>query len=148
MIVLASVPHSGSRFVLKLLPQPVFFRHVYEGESIEQIVALSRAYPVVVPLRHPLAVAQSWKDRGKPIASHPKHEPMVAMWRTLIDVVDPLYPRYLPIDVPDRDAYFAGLETDWVPVKDSNPHVPLTDEDRAAVSELLADPFFARFGYF
>jgi hypothetical protein len=154
VILVASVPHSGSRFVLKLLGKPAFFWHVYQGESLEYITELGKFCPVVVPLRHPRAVAQSWVNRGKPIRTHAKHEAMCVMFRTLIDVVDKLKPLYLPVDVPNRDEYLSALKgvagelhTNWEPVTDGLPQKALSEDDELAVSELLADPFFARFGY-
>jgi hypothetical protein len=147
-LIVASVPHSGSRFVSELLRVP--FWHVYQGESLERIFEHE---VIVVPLRHPLAVAQSWKNRGKPIVSHPKHEPMVAMWRTLIDVIAPRKPFYVPVDSDQREVYLAKLgkalrrrlKTDWKFKSDGYLMTPLNDEDEAAVKSLLADPFFEQF---
>jgi hypothetical protein len=147
-VIIASVPHSGSRFVSALLGVP--FWHVYQGESLEKILGHD---VIVVPLRHPMKVAQSWKNRGKPIVSHPKHEPMIAMWRTLIDVIAPLEPLYVPVDSENRDVYLAKLgkatkrrlKTDWRGKSDGYLLTPLNDEDEAAVRTLLADPFFEQF---
>lgn len=148
-MIVASVPHSGSRFVSELVRAP--FLHVYTtGESLGEI---RKHDVIVVPVRHPMAVAQSWKNRGKPIVSHPKHEPMMAMWRTLIDVIAPLKPYYVPVDSENREQYLAKLgkrirrklTTDWRKVSDGYLITPLNDEDEAAVKELLADPFFEQF---
>lgn len=151
-MIIASVPHSGSRFVQKLLGCK--FLHVYSGESLDEI---KRHDTIVVPLRHPLAVAKSWKRRGKPITEHPKHECMVRMFRNLIDQVDPLNPKYLPVDNARRTSALIALEfhlgmvlkTDWAPVTDDIdfPDTPLTLDDELAVHGLLADPFFERNGY-
>lgn len=152
-MIIASVPHTGSRFVQRLLGCE--FVHVYAGESLERI---KRHDLIVVPLRHPMRVAESWKRRGKPIAEHPVHEPMLAMWRNLIEVIDPLKPVYVPIDNGQRELALKGLgrrigrmlETDWEPVTDTDiprPDVTLSDYERLAVVELMADPFFRRVGY-
>lgn len=151
-MIIASVPHTGSRFTQSLFQKKPVFLHVYKGESIEEIIKHSQ---IIVPLRHPLAVAQSWVNRGKPIRWHPKHEAMCVMWRTLIDVVAPLLPMYLPLDLPSRDHYLhrisaaigEKLDTDWSTVSDNLPSKPLTDDDKSAVAELMADPFFAKMGY-
>jgi hypothetical protein len=151
-VIIASVPHSGSRFLQRLLGWK--FLHVYDGESLDEI---TQHELIAVPLRHPIAVAESWKRRGKPIAEHPKHEPMVRMFRNLIERVDPLGPIYLPLDNGHREAALLELglrtgrllATDWRPVTDDIefPAVSLTEHERAAVTELMADPFFERVGY-
>lgn len=128
--------------------------HVYSGESLEEI---KRHELVAVPLRHPLKVAESWKRRGKPVVEHPVHEAMCVMFRTLIDQIDPLEPVYLPLDNSQREAALIELGlrtgrllvTDWEPATDDVefPAVSLSDYERLAVVELMADPFFERMGY-
>ena len=154
-MIIASVPHTASRFVQSLLGPGVGNFHVYAKGTGENLIEIPKHRVIVVPLRHPRAVAQSWKNRGKPIVSHEKHEPMVAMWRTLIDVIAPLNPFYVPVDIESRDEYLAKLGkkikrklvTDWRAKSDGYMTTPLNDGDEAAVKRLLADPFFARFGY-
>lgn len=168
MIVVASCPHSGSHFVVDLLGYPLRSEargnercqnlyHVYPGESLEIIKRhVDAGDTLVSPMRHPMAVAQSWANRGKPIAEHPVHQPMIELFRNLIDIVDKWGVTYLPLDVPDRDRWLkrlgerigAELKTDWRPKShhDIRP-ATLHHDDIAAVDELLTDPFFGQFGY-
>jgi hypothetical protein len=168
MVVIASVPHSGSHFAVETVGLPLRSRapggvayanlwHVYSGESLKYIKENAEGGMVVVPLRHPLAVAQSWANRGKPIAEHPVHEPMIRLWRNLIEHVVPLKPYYLPVDIEKRETYLKRLgkalgreiKTTWHRVS----HHPveraaqLFDDDIEAVLDLIKHPFFKEFGY-
>lgn len=158
MILVASVPHTGSHFAVHTIGLPAQnLYHVYEGESLRIIKdAHESGALIVVPMRHPMQVAQSWANRGKPIVEHPVHEPMVRLFRSLIEHVVPLDPMYLPVDVPDREVYLRALSaalgkelvTDWAPEAHHEIRpATLDDDDIEAVRDLLADPFFKRFGY-
>jgi len=173
MLILASVPHTGSHFLIDLIDYTVlpkddmfskavernqrFYRfwHVYGGESIECLLKFGKHAPVIAPLRHPMLVAQSWKNRGKPIVEHEVHAPMIKLFHNLIDLSRQVTMYFLPLDLPDRDQYLRRIETvagrnfktQWSyygpgPV---SPQVELTEDDRAAVRELMTDPFFERF---
>ena len=168
MIIVASCPHTGSHFAVNTIGLPLRnwdrggvsaqnLYHVYSGESLEIIKRGAReGATLVVPMRHPMAVAQSWANRGKPIAEHPVHEPMIKLFRNLIEHVVPLNPLYLPVDVPNRDKYLRALsdvvgrelKTDWAPASHHEiAPAKLFDDDIAAVHELLRDPFFEEFKY-
>ena len=109
---------------------------------------LSR-YPCIVPMRHPLTVAASWKARNEDLSLLP------GQWAILKTEVDPYEPMYLPIDSPDRMNWLdticrnidRELQTDWPVVMSCNKSATLTDSERAAVVEVMADGFFGRFGY-
>lgn len=169
-LIIASVPHTGSHFLIDLVDYTVLpkddmmqhavernqrfyrFHHVYGGESMEWLLKYGKMAPVISPLRHPMAVAQSWKNRGKPIVKHDVHAPMVQLFHNLIDLAQRVRVTFLPLDVPDRNARLrrvsevAGrsLRTRWAiygpgPVK---PDIALTDSDREAVADLMQHPFF------
>lgn len=162
------MPHTGSHFAVNTIGLPLRnwdkggvaaqnLYHVYDGESLSIIKqAHSEGAMLVVPMRHPMSVAQSWANRGKPIVEHPVHEPMIKLFRNLIEHIVPLNPLYLPVDVPDREKYLAKLskavgrelKTSWDRVShhDIRP-ARLFDDDIAAVIELLKDPFFRDFNY-
>lgn len=111
--LIASIPHSGTRFTRNLLKahgygmrgRRTFALHHFEWG------ALPSADVVVVPVRHPQRLMESWSKRGKPLAGLvPQIE---AMLRT--DAY------FLPVDSPHRDGYLAALSdalgvelsTDW-----------------------------------
>lgn len=172
MICVASIPHSGSHFVVNTIGYPLRngphggnakvqnLWHVYPGESLDTIKARVEAgWHLVVPMRSPRAIAQSWANRGKPILPHPVHNCLLELVRNLIHIIAPLGPLYLPVDVPDREKYLKRLNqalredfrTDWVPAAHHEPiggrNATLSDAERLAVEELIDDPFFRRFGY-
>ena len=101
---------------------------------------LNEAEHVVVPIRHPVKVAESWKLRNYDLAA------LDEQWRTLVDVVAPHDPIYLPVDHPDRNLYLdvlnermgLDLQTDWKPVGGRLPHEilneePLTEDEQKQV---------------
>ena len=73
--------------------------------------------PKIVPLRHPVEVAKSWKAREKKLSI------MLRQWELLEEVVLPRNPMFLPVDHENRDVYFQvireacdpNLATDWTP---------------------------------
>ena len=173
MLIIASVPHSGSHFLIDLIDYTVLpdesmlshavernqrfyrFHHVYGGESMEWLLKYGKLAPVISPLRHPMAVAQSWKNRGKPIAEHAVHAPMVRLFHNLIELSKRVRMYFLPLDHPERERYLRRIaevagrnfKTQWSyygpgPV---NPEIALTQADRDAVAELMTDPFFGEF---
>ena len=107
------------------------------------------SHPVVVPMRHPVSIFESWIAQDKPLALLPNQ------FQILKTMVDPVGPIYLPLDVPDRDSWLAklnarlGLElqTDWPVIMSCGKRATLTDAHREAVVEIMADGFFDRFGY-
>lgn len=62
--------------------------------SIEAIKRLN--HRIIVPLRHPYLVAESWNRRNKPISE------LIENFRLLVNEVDKLNPLYLPIDTDNR----------------------------------------------
>ena len=115
IVIVASVHHSGTHFMndeifsqfdarsldhRNLIAGPpaenIKIRIHCEPETVDRLGGWCSRYEVVVPLRHPLAVATSWKARGKDL------ERLVCQWNILKNIVDEHDPMYLPIDSPDR----------------------------------------------
>ena len=172
MLIVGTVPHTGSHFLINMLEENGYsvlpkdemmrhavernqrfyrFQHVYDS-SMDLLTEYGRIAPVISPLRHPMSVAQSWKNRGKPIVKQDVHAPMIYLFHNLIELAQRVRVSFLPLDMPCRGARLnrvseiAGrsLRTRWAyygpgPVK---PDVPLTEDDKAAVDELMTHPFF------
>ena len=168
MIVVASVHHTGTNFVWQNLlngmtqvgmdharyvngsiPEHGFTRiHCDLAQSPYLKFWLERGHGIW-PLRHPLLVATSWRARDKSL------ETLAGQWQILKNKVDPYQPMYLPLDSPDRMNWLhtisrnigQELQTDWPVVMSCNKNAELSENDRAAVIEVMADGFFDRFGY-
>ena len=164
MIVVASVPGSATRFVIEHLLAPrrragkdsgpcvdsYYFQHL-ETEHIPSLRRTAAKYPCIIPLRHPVAVALTWKKRRNNIAH------LCSQYRALVTALDPLHPFYLPVDVPNRQKYLdlinaeAGLNlvTDWPVWKPSGEKGKFAGRDRELIADLQTEleHFFSRFGY-
>lgn len=168
MIVVASVYHTGTNFIfqhllkgmtqvgiapdskyVKGLPRNSFARiHCDLSQHVYLQWWLLRCL-CVVPMRHPVSVAESWKARGRDLAN------LAIQWNILKTEVDPYEPMYLPIDSPDRMNWLdtisrnidRELQTDWPVVMSCNKSATLTETEREAVVEVMDDGFFDRFGY-
>jgi hypothetical protein len=151
MIVVASVPHSATRFVIEhLLDGECFHRHL-DAECIPALRAQARNHPLIIPLRHPRDVALSWKARRRPLPSLPP------MYRAMVTAFDPLRPLYLPVDHRARDDYLEQvnamtglrLRTDWPIWKSLDLRGRFDGTDAELVDDMIAElaGFFVRFGY-
>ncbi len=162
MIVVTSVPHTGSQFVTQHLlggagltsPNDVYFQHVENGTVPMLRKLMLKGWPCIVPMRHPLKVAGTWTSRGKPLYQ------LWDYWRRLVSAIDPLKPLYLPIDVPNRQGYLdvicaellVDFKTDW-PVIGSGGMDSAFDTykggERRLVDGMFEElgDFFGRFGY-
>jgi hypothetical protein len=165
VIVVASVPHSGTRFVFEHLleDQPraavtdtegYFVQHT-EDRWLKTLTGLIQQWPCIVPLRHPRDVAASWCKHQHCNQEYYTPDRFLLLWRNLIEYIDPLKPLYLPLDAQNRDDYLEkirseiGLDlvTDW-PVWASTPGEPQAlDRYDGAVETVLDDPFCEKFGY-
>lgn len=167
-VVVASVPHTGTRFVFEHLLKG---RHrcgehpcddgfsVYhtDGRHKKRLIALAGQFPTIVPMRHPAKVAQSWAVNRSKNPDYYAPDRLRAAFHSLVTDIDPLKPLYLPIDAPNRDEYLAkinaelglGLDTGWPVVgesdKSATPEVANPDIVASLVDELSS--FFGRFGY-
>ncbi len=166
LVIVASVPHTGTHFLIELLGLPIVnpdnislnevvtgvrqdsyvSRHVYsQGGNLDftKEWGWKSGVMTIAPLRHPMATAQSWRNRGMPIAD------MVDCFHNLM-FLDP-QPIYLPIDAECRQQRLeviriaTGLlcETEWEIVGPSNSfHKTMSDSDIGQVRELASHPFF------
>ena len=168
IVTVASVHHTGTQFITheilktfearsldhrNLVAGPaakdIWIRIHCEPQSIDRLGYWCSSRATIVPLRHPAKVAASWKARGKDLSR------LVAQWNILKNIVDEHDPMYLPIDVPDRMNWLdtisrnidRELQTDWPVVMSCNKSATLSENDKAAVIEVMADGFFDRFGY-
>lgn len=163
MIVVSTIPHSGSRLLVDEIlktpwqalankPKPGFnyFEHIYTHNAPLHKMRMEQ-YSAIVTLRHPLLVASSWKQRGMDIGE------MCVCWYILVEQLDKYEPLYLPIDAKDRDEYLnkinqklgLDLQTDW-PLVNSKFHTdkPIDlGEDQAQVDRLISNisDFLKRF---
>lgn len=154
-VILTSVPHSGTQFTQQLLAQKVgwVFDHLYI--SVVPILRrhIKAGVPCIVPIRHPVMVALSYKARRMGV------EQMVDYWRRLVLAIDPLDPIYLPLDTRDREDWLAraderlgrpGLTTDWKPRGSCGEKGRFVGRDEEIVYGLfdeLRDFFEGKFGY-
>lgn len=132
MIIIPTIPHTGTRFTENL-----FIQQGYSSAAMNEEISDSRTKVIrvghisigqrphilkhifsniaVIPLRHPYLTAESWRRREKPL------EEMCYAYRLLVNELDSFDPLYLPIDTPDREYYlneisdFLGvnLATEW-----------------------------------
>jgi hypothetical protein len=121
-VTILSVPHTGTRFVMRLLEPHAEFRAVHVIERDVLVRKHCDASPlVVIPLRHPGDCWRGWGKRGK----HKPHEFMGAWWN-LQRWADMLGDRAIifPVDHPGRvnalgdiaQALGCKIVSDWRPV--------------------------------
>jgi len=128
----------------------VVFEHIPSQLSL--MLRLGVDNPMVIPLRHPKVVAESWKARGQ------EEKRMCADFRTLVEKLNPLNPYYLPIDSDRRQEFLdkindglgLNLETDWKPIGEQkgNSHLRHDAVDCSPVVAKLCEeikPFLDRF---
>ena len=166
MIVVASVHHTGTNFVWQHLlagvpevgmdygrystyqpPKNGFVRIHCDRAQHEYLQWWLNRCVCIVPLRHPISVAESWKARGKDLSE------LAGQWQILKNEVDPHDPMYLPVDSPERMNWLdtisrhvnQELQTGWPVVMSCHKSAQLTDDERASVLETMADGFFNRF---
>lgn len=99
--MIVSIPHTGSELLSHILKRP--FCHIGEEAEPHQ--------NMVIPLRHPYVVAESWKRRGPYDL-----DDLYRRWELLINDFDPFDPFYVAIDTPLRDSQLKAIkdiETDW-----------------------------------
>lgn len=151
MIVVPTIPHTGSMFVVQHLlghlprirnpkrGDGVFFAHVYP-ERMAEILSL-RDHPAIVPIRNPAAVAMSWKGQGWDLSQ------LWVLWDEMLKVHKAFSPYYLPIDHVSREARLAEinelglkLKTDWPIVASKGLSAPLSADERHRAEQLLDGP--------
>lgn len=133
-VALISVPHSGTTFTIRLFTdqgyremgfvdrpegKTLYHGHVEDGAPVQHIKEMAKRMPVVVPLRHPYRVAESWIRRRKPVPD------MVARFRLLMKEIVPLGPYFFPVDSNGKHRALRALsdglgipfQTDWALVR-------------------------------
>ena len=159
-VLIASVPHTGSRFTVSLFTKVGFVRHKKPRKNAHSVrlthvrdddewrIVEKHQGPLIVPIRHPLSCARSYANRDEDVRES------WGYWRRLIDQVIPLDPLLLPIDAADRDGYLEkinselglSLTTDWKKFQSKAPFPRwLTPAEVQGSLDILKDPFFERF---
>ena len=156
MIIVPTVRHSGSHFVVDLLghdiaktipwkqvhtakPNDLIFDHI-SPYKVDVMIPLINNHLTIIPLRHPYVIAKSWDDRKKDKAD------LIQSIETLVNDIDPLEPYYLPLDVPDRQDYLdelnvatgLSLTTRWTPRGVVQNNAALTHRDVQPSAEIEA----------
>ena len=137
-----SIPHTGTFFVRDSLlageeSTAAHFWNQHLAECLDMMVT----HRTIVPLRHPILVARSWKSRHRDLSALP------ALWAQMLLQIAPLEPAFLPLDSPSRDEWLGALnvrfgtafETDWAIFRsaDKVARVPLTDTETDHVVEMM-----------
>jgi hypothetical protein len=165
-IIVPTVQHSGTLFLVRsilgkngfeVLPfrgeptkeHTVNYGHCWPGE-LKYMRPLIRKYPIIVPLRHPYLVAETWRRRNRTPLE------MMLQWEILMQEVDPQGPFYLPIDRDDRGEWLDSinnqlglqLSTDWQPLNSHTGTFNITPDKAILPDETIEffnQPFFRRF---
>jgi hypothetical protein len=127
-----SVSHSGTNFCKRLFrdlgwqdcalnEEPVqdnafYVGHIRNDDQIERALSLSEKYPLIIPIRHPYRVEESWLRQGRGSSAD-----MLSSYRILVERFLPLNPYILAVDSPKRKEQLTriakGLDlpltTDW-----------------------------------
>lgn len=129
-VAIPTIQHTGTKFIASMfkyhqagfleedLGDTMHVGHISLGQIVNIEALLDEGLPVVIPLRHPYLVYESWIRRDKQI-----HE-LVTNWHLLVDRIDKYNPYYVAIDSRDREDMLDDvnrglglrLETDWSPV--------------------------------
>ncbi len=152
--LIVSVQRSGTRFTQRLLQEhglKTLQLHAVDRqrERIQKLYELCQdeGYPVVVPLRHPFEVANSWRSRFEPL------EKMFEQWRELTEICNEIDVYFLPIDHPDRQIYLktlsdcvgVPLETRWKKYGHKPGNAEFTQDEIKSLIELAHSPFVTQF---
>lgn len=160
MIFLASVEHSGTRFLLNLFKSAGFI-HRYPQESWEENAVIQDHFghkhwdkffpgsnPVVIPLRRLHSIFLSWEMRQKDFGVLDNQLSMMRKVKR---------PLWMPIDAEDRDVYLANmnrklglnLKTDWCVISDKHtdrtPESAIQNVNEYTRLKMKYGSFFSRF---
>jgi hypothetical protein len=166
-VFIASVHHTGTQFAQKLFedlgyigtdktPKEAgnsvnYFHRSHIAPSIltELKMWLEIGVPIVVPMRHPWAVVQSWLARKKALKQ------LMEQYELLFRLVDTYPVLYLPLDTMDREVYLHHLRLECDPLLTTNwpvigsdaklERVPIDDEGAAILVDLIDEPLMQRF---
>ena len=147
-IDVCSIPHSGTRLAELLFDGQHCHLHADRCDKV-----MREAEHVIVPLRHPQKVAESWWKRGRSLKKGGKHS-FWWFWNTLQDYSEQRKLIFLPVDHPDRDRLLdAASEAagrpyverwKWVKVgetdnKPQNEPMPMLDLSRIWQNQIVVD---------
>jgi hypothetical protein len=116
--LLVSVQRTGTRFTQRILDNAKIKTaqiHAVDTRA-KQLDAwleqneMADGVPIVVPLRHPLNVAQSWLHRKDQL------DQMFDQWRYLAEIIAKSKPLFLPVDHGERELYLDEM-SDYMGVK-------------------------------
>lgn len=163
--LLVSVQYTGTRFTQRILADakiqtaqihPVKTRSKQLDGWLEQNQMAD--LPIIVPIRNPLNVAESWISRAK---QHSKDEAamripaMFAQWAYLAEIIAVSKPLFLPVDHPEKELYLdemadvlgVKLWTDWKKYghKPGAEKIALTNQQITELNELIGTTFLADF---
>jgi len=99
IIILPTVQHTGSRLVDSIFRSKRDFKTTYAHvnlKNIDTFVELAKEHATIVPLRHPLRVAQSFESRGKLL------DDFFSEWNLIISMIAPLDPMYIHVDLTGK----------------------------------------------
>jgi hypothetical protein len=154
-VIVPTVPYTGTNFVCELFrkagyqvvglsenpTRAKYLRqcHVLKSTQIELAAAHAKTMPVVIPLRHPFRVEESWKRKGLNVAD------MIRAFRTIDERFTRFCPYFLPIDHERREDYLDSLraiepdmETDWPVIESKSGTHGLRLDDLSPSPEVVA----------
>lgn len=165
MPVLATVRNTGSNFLLSILEphykrhyltedidgEPLWFSHT-ENDCLGLLTQRIESHPpLIMTMRHPMDVAQSWVKREKALDREFR-----SMWLNLIALSHREH-YFVPVDTEDREERLQSLserlekplKTDWKPVcATGNSNTAIKGMSYSACREFfLKTGFFEQFGY-
>ena len=168
MILVCSVHHTGTQFVEQVIlykfknignSTSAHIKGIPKGRNMTRVhceLAYVRSlewwcpqYPIIVPMRHPQKVFESWKVREKNL------DHLVRQYHILKKLVAPYNPYYLPIDVFERETWLENInarfgldiQTNWPVIMSRKQTAVLDTDEIELVQQVMADGFFDQFGY-
>lgn len=154
-MIVPTVPYTGTNFVCELFrasgyevlgltqrnSRPKYLRqcHLLKPTQTDAAAAHAGVMPVVIPLRHPFRVEESWKRKGLDVAE------MIRAFKAIEERFLRFCPYFLPIDHNDREEYLDSLraiepdlQTDWPVVESKSGTFGLDLDDLSPSREVEA----------
>lgn len=133
-ILVASVPHSGTRTLVEHLGAPGH-THFHQNLSIRPKDGAKELSVVHIPVRHPMAVARSWAERNKPFSG------LLSAYRKMFEYMEAHEGRYELHRVEDLSGRLGADD-----VRGKRPYS--VEKFQAELMERVVEPnraFFERF---
>lgn len=167
-VVLPSIRHTGTWFTIRLLTKAgfkethvnakredntVYHGHIEKPTQIEPAVKLAKHMPLVIPMRHPYMVEESWRRRSS--NGFCTTDKLIECFHILADKFLHLNPIIIPIDSDKRETQLAKLAsvvgkpltTDWQPVHSKHQTYKM-DVDKIEPSSQMQDLVDEMFSFF